>query len=220
MPRNYQLKWEPTYYATTFAADESPLSEGGAWVTGLPDHTSVVTSGGSAFGTMDNHANGPFNDSAAFRAGTWSGNHYIQGVVRKLAPATYEEIELLLCCKLINGSSQFRCYEITIAFDGSYSGIVRWDGGPMTDFDNGFTLILTGPGGYTVNDGDTIRAELVGSVITVKINGTTLFTHDLSTGLGSGTVFSDGAPGIGFYRSQSSANNSQFGWASVVLGSL
>ena len=89
--------------------------------------------------------------------------------------------------------------------DGSQSvQIVRWNG-PAGDFD--YVAQTQGPG---ISDGDTLKAEIIGTTIRVYINGALVLT-------GSDSTFATGNPGIGFYlQGGPSETNSDFGFSSIT----
>ena len=92
-----------------------------------------------------------------------------------------------------------------VTHDGSQSvQIVRWNG-PAGDFD--YVAQTQGPG---ISDGDTLKAEIIGTTIRVYINGALVLT-------GSDSTFATGNPGIGFYlQGGPSETNSDFGFSSIT----
>ena len=193
-------------YSTTFDTSESPLSERGAWHHAGVDWTMVQTTAGVAYGTqaLGVPRSGPegYNDSYAYLAGFPAD----QRASAELAMGTIDtscthEVEILL--RWFDSEHVARGYECNLAFDGSYAQIVRWNG-PVGDY----TYLGEGsvPGG--VRAGDVISASVVGSRITLSVNGTVRATADDST-------YADGNPGIGFWRGSSGCGNfADFGFVS------
>lgn len=190
-------------YATAFNANETPIAEGGVWTnagaTGL-DWNNVNTSGGLAFGTQP--GNGAFTDSTACLSG-FSPDVSIRATVHRSASfspgATTREVEILFRWQI---SAHRVCgYECTLPYDGSYSGIVRWDGPLATGEGAGFTTLLVGPTGWGgLANGDIVSGTMIGNVIIVKINGSQLMTVDVSAGGGASQIWTRGNPGMGFWR--------------------
>ena len=172
-------------YSTNFDGTENPLSESGVWLNNGLDWTNVAESGGLAYGTQTNAPHG-YNDSYALLSG-FSSNQTASAVVHlnpQIDRSCTHEVEILL--RFADSAHIARGYEINISFDGS-SQIMRWNG-PIGDF----TQI--GGGSYSgLKDGDTLKASIVGNVITVYVNNKQVAQATDST-------FSTGSPGIGFFR--------------------
>lgn len=196
-------------YSTSFDTSESPLSERGAWHHEGVDWTIVQTSAGIAYGTQELGVprSGPtgYNDSYAYLAGFPAD----QRASAEIAMGTIDtscthEVEILL--RWFDSEHVARGYECNLAFDGSYAQIVRWNG-PVGDY----TYLGEGsvPGG--VKAGDTISATVVGSHITLSVNGTVRATADDAT---------FGNPGIGFWRGSSGCGTyADYGFASFEASS-
>jgi len=201
--------WAQGTYTTNFPLTENPISEGGKWInggtTGL-DWANVRTTSGLAYGTQSG-SNG-YDDSTALLAGNWGSNQDVSATVHSVnqqAGSVFEEVELRLRTSIsahsITGYEvNFRC-----THDGSqYAQVVRWNGklGSFTEIDG-----RTGPGIY---NGDTVRATIAGSTISVYINGSMIFTATDST-------YSSGSPGLGFFLQGGSSNlDSDFGFTSYT----
>jgi hypothetical protein len=186
-------------YATSFDANESPLSEGGRWKHNNPWFTKVVANGGNAYGTSPNPANqGKYEDSYAFLGGMgFPPDQYASGTVYKRGTTGgYLEIELQL--RVSDSANSTRSYECFLHQGGAYISVARWHGtalnAPATiayfdilgEKDN-----ITAP-----KDGDLYEAQIVGNIITVKLAGATILTVDVSKF--DGVVIPSGDPGIGF----------------------
>lgn len=193
-------------YSTTFDTSESPLAERGAWHHEGVDWTIVQTTAGIAYGTqaLGVSRSGPegYNDSYAYLAGFPADQRASAEIaMATIDPSCTHEVEILL--RWFDSEHVARGYECNLAFDGSYAQIVRWNG-PVGDY----TYLGEGsvPGG--VRAGDVISASVVGSHITLSVNGTVRATADDST-------FADGNPGIGFWRGSSGCGNyADFGFVS------
>jgi len=80
---------------------------------------------------------------------------------------------------------------------------VRWNGraGDFTYLNRG-----SGPG---LNDGDTVKATIIGNVITAYVNGVQVVQATDNT-------FTHGNPGMGFYLDGLANANRDFGFTSFV----
>ena len=177
-------------YTTNFSLTENPISEGGNWVNGGDlglDWANVSTAPGLAIG----HQVGvSYSDGTALLTGTWSPDQAATAVVHSINQddECYQEVELRLRSSL----SLHSCKGYEIIFKASktshaYLQIVRWNG-PFGDF----TYLQSRDGAqYGVKTGDTVEANIVGSVITAYINGVKMLQA-------TDTVFKNGNPGIGF----------------------
>jgi len=178
-------------YATEFNLNESPLSEGGKWKHNGLDWTTIITSDGLAFGTQ--RGAGGFDDSYAYLAGTFPANqsgsaviHLESGIV-----GAYQEVEILL--RWTDTDHTSTGYECNLAFNGQYAEIIRWPG-PIGKQKSDFKFISSGnPVAGGVHDGDTFQCDVIGNVITSRLNGKVIATGSDTT------IASGGAPGIGFY---------------------
>src|SRR4029077_9276488 len=104
----------------------------------------------------------------ALLTGTWDPNQSVSGVVRTVnqSSSVSQEVEFRLRSTMsahVNSGYEinFRCTN-----DGSqYVQIVKWNG-PVGDFT--YIDSTVGPG---VRDGDTLKAEIIGTTINAYING-------------------------------------------------
>jgi hypothetical protein len=140
---------------------------------------------------------------------TFAPNQYAQGTVFKAAAYTTaggHELELLL--RFQTTAHNARGYEILWGISG-YIAIVRWNG-PLGDF-----TALYDPGLGIISvpvDGDVLRAEIVGSTITVFKNGAAVASVSDST-------YASGQPGMGFWPVDG-AIAQNMGWKSYQAGNL
>jgi hypothetical protein len=116
--------------------------------------------------------------------------------------SVYEEVELRLRSTIsahsITGYEiNFRCSKT----GNAYSQIVRWNGalGNFTD------LSAKDGAQYGVTDKDVVKATIVGSVITVYLNG-------VQINQATDTTYTAGNPGMGFYSSGVSGINANYGF--------
>ena len=200
-------------YCTTFSLTEDPISENNAWTNGGAvglDWSNVQTTPGLAFGTQSGPAGPPFNDSIAILNGTWGNDQTVTATVHSINQQTgaiFEEVELLLRFQITAHIA--RGYEVNFrcTHDGSqYTQVVRWNG-PL----NNFTMLdqRVGPGIPGIKDGDSVKATIVGNVITVYINGNLIFKV-------TDNVFTSGNPGMGFYLQGAMNVNSDYGFTSFT----
>jgi hypothetical protein len=199
-------------YSTSFALNENPISEGGRWVNGRTtglDWKNVVTSDDNAHGEVSGAG---YDDPTAILTGTWSADQSAQATVFSRNPtASYnQEVELHLRSAVSAHSSTgyeilFRCLKTA---DG-YAQIVRWNGA-IGDF-----TTIAGPkygANYGVQDGDVVKATIVGNVIKGYINGVDVISATDST-------FSTGNPGVGFNYGVGTTNV-DFGFKDFVATGL
>jgi len=184
-------------YSTNFPnppAPESPISEGGEWVHNGTLWTKVDTTTNRAFGTQDN--TGAYDDSYAYLQG-FPVNQQCQGTIHKASPSgTAIECEVLL--RWLDTTSNARGYECNLAYDGSYTEIVRWNGA-FGDF----TILSHVNPGATPANGDVLSAKIIGTTITVFLNGVQINTATDST-------WSSGNPGMGFYKDNESTGSNTY----------
>jgi hypothetical protein len=184
---------QPDGYASSFAADENPITEAGAWINGGTtgiDRGNVRTFPGLAFG-----ANLPslYGDPTAVLVGAWASDQEVQATVRaNMVPKTpTHEVELRL--RTIIRAHRITGYEINCSIDGTHPHIeiVRWNGAL-----NDFTSLRITP--VACVNRDLLEATVIGSVLTVRKNGVQVLRATDNT-------FVDGSPGIGFYDTPDNA---------------
>jgi hypothetical protein len=179
-------------YNTTFPLAENSISEGGNWTNGRDtglDWANVKTVPGLSMGTQSG-VDVQYNDSTALLTGVWAPNQVAEAQVRSTNQDDniFEEVELRLRSTL--GPHRATGYEVLFRCSKSpkaYAGIARWNGayGDFTDLKS-----ATGAQ-FGVADGDTVRATIVGSVITAYIN-------DVQVLQVSDDTYKSGNPGMGF----------------------
>ena len=206
-----------TKYTTDFLLTENPVSEGGKWINGGAvglDWHNPLTASGNALASVRADADGTrYADDIAVLTTSFSPNQYAQAVVYRAAgynPGTSKhEVELLL--RFTITAHDAHGYEILWGHEG-YLDIVRWNG-PISSY---LQLNPSEPNLGDLADGDVLRAEINGNVITAYKNGTLVMTQDIS---GQGTVWSTGQPGMGFWPVDS-ATPANLGMKSYEAGSL
>ncbi len=203
-------------YTTDFSRAENPISEGGKWLNGQSDGldwTNVCTTPGFAFGT-EIGGNRPkpqkYDDSTAILKGSWGPNQTAQATVRSVNPnqdgKVWEEVELRLRSSLSSHNCtgyeiMFRCSKIPKA----YCSIARWEG-PLGKF----TMLKEAFGSqYGVKDGDVVKASMVGTILTVYINGNQIIQL-------SDDKFANGNPGIGYYLDGTTGVMEDYGFSSFM----
>lgn len=209
-------------YSTTFSATEDPISEGGKWVNGETDGllwSDVQTTGGIACASreVDDGSVSRYADPCAHISTSYlqfDPDQYVQATV-SLA-TDYEdsganhEIELWVRASIIENSA--KGYEVLWNLLGG-AAVVRWDGGlgSYTPIDDSLSWGVPA-------DGDVMRVEISGSTLTVKINGATKITTDV-TKIG-GAYYSTGQPGLGFWPVYPDAVVTSYGWKDFEAGNL
>jgi hypothetical protein len=191
-------------FTTAFPLTESPLSEGGQWITGKAiglDWSDVATASGRAFGTQS--GTGGLDDAIAIVAGAWGPDQSATATVFSINPnnVATQEVELLLRFSITPHNAHG--YEINFrAPDGGYIEVARWNGA-LSDF-----TALASIGGSLAN-GDVVKATAIGNVITVYKNGVQVLQVTDGT-------WATGSPGIGFFRRNNGAANTDFGFTSFT----
>jgi len=200
-------------YSTNFPLTENPISEGGKWISGgiNPPRTNVQTASAHAYGTMTSFDGTNYDDSIAILSSAFPANQWAQGTLYNNGAVDLTEVELVLRGNLT--ATNNTGYEIDIVHSGPLVNLVSWNGP-----DNNFTILRGYNTGFTINDGDVFYAQIVGTVITLKCNGSTFATYDTS---GDAFKVSSGSPGMGFWnQTGSSANSPKFGLKAYSAGSL
>jgi hypothetical protein len=197
-------------YTTSFASTENPVSEGGKWSNNGLDWTNIRKSDGLAYSTQSGIEGGKlkFKDSYAVLSG-FPPVQEAWGEVRISKPTSnyYEELEILLrFTSSPHNTTGYECFARCVDDDSSYVENVRWDG-PVGKF----TYLARMHGkGYGLKNGDTLRASVIGNVITVFING-------VKKAEAVDNTFKTGNPGIGEFLSCVNGlgigTNADFGFA-------
>lgn len=193
-------------YSTQFDSTEFPISESGAWHRADNAFTDVRTAGGVASGT-----NGPANDyddSYALLSG-FGPDQTAEAVIQvssSLNTSVIHEVELLL--RFADDENGARGYECLFAQHGLIQ-LVRWNG-----VKGDFTVIpLSGAShlGREFDTGDTIKATIVGDVISLYVNNNLI-------GTASDSTYSSGQPGISFFT-RPGGDSANFGLTSYTVSS-
>ncbi len=203
-------------YSTTFSRAENPISEGGLWLNGKADGldwTDVRTTRGFAFGTeIGGHRPDPqkYDDSTALLNGTWGPDQTVEATVHAVNPnqdgKVWEEVELRLRSSISPHNCtgyevMFRCTKIPKA----YCNIARWEG-PLGKF----TMLKETEGSeYGVQEGDVVKASMIGKILTVYINGVQKVQL-------SDDKFAGGNPGVGYYLEGATGVIGDFGFSSFT----
>ena len=192
-------------YTTNFPLTENPISESGAWINGGTvglDWANVRTTPGKAFGTQVPGTGSYYGDSTAVLAGNWGPDQTLTAGVYSANLSTNGEVELRLRTTITAHS--ITGYEVNFLAknnSSSYTQIVRWNG-PIGNF----TVLADVSGSATqIANGATIKATIVGNVITAYVNNVQVAQSTDST-------YATGSPGIGFFLSGGSSSlNADFG---------
>ena len=197
-------------YSTHFLATENPISEGGHWIHLGAPWSLVATGGGVAYGTQP--GDGAYTDSYAHLSG-FPPDQSVTATIHLAAgfsPGGTREVEIHL--RWADSASNARGYECNLAYNGGYAEVVRWNG-PLGDYTYVSSQGSGGPG--AVHDGDVFEAQIVGTTITTWLNGHQLQHVDVAS-IG-GTVWTDGNPGMGFWRGAgASATPGDYGFSSYA----
>ena len=173
-----------------FPLTENPISESGSWISGQAvglDWHDVSTTPGLAIGHQSGSS---YTDGTALLTGAWGPTQTVEAVVHAVNPkeSCYQEVEMRLRSTLTAHSCTG--YEISFKATKSASAyliIVRWNG-PVGDF----TYLKNSTGAqYGIAEGDTVKATIVGDVITAYLNG-------VAVGTATDSTYTTGNPGMGF----------------------
>ena len=178
-------------YTTTFDRPENPLLENGAWINGR-DATglwaNIKTVGGVAKG-CGNFPNW-WLDATAVLAGTWGPDQTVQATVWRQRGSDNDQMEVEIRLRSSLGPDCCNGYEVLFTVcqtNEAYMYIVRWNG-PQKDF----TILKQEEGSsWGVKHGDTVKATIIGNVITAYVNG-------IQKMQATDNTFTTGSPGIGF----------------------
>jgi hypothetical protein len=169
-------------YSTDFNGDEAPISEGGKWSNRGLDWTPVHKGNGIAYGT---HAASGYDDSYAYLSG-FGPDHSVEATIYKTGTTTKnQEVELHL--RWADSAHSARGYEVLWEARNRYGYIVRWNGA-LGDF----KILAPVPFPRAPVTGDVLKAQIVGNVISVFLNGTLVKKITDST-------WTSGNPGMGFF---------------------
>ena len=203
----------PRTYSTRFEVTESPLSEGGVWSNYGDDWPHIRKKGGIACGTQTGTKTGKykFDDSYAHLSG-FPPDQEAWGEARIAKPnaSCIQELDISPPIHQHAPSHhRYECFARCVTSASSYLQIVRWDG-PLGKF----TYLADKRGtNYGLDNGDILKASVVGNVITVYVNGVekARVTDD---------TFKTGNPGIGEFlaceNGRGTGSNSDFGFASFA----
>jgi hypothetical protein len=192
-------------YTTNFPLTEAPISEQGAWTHLDTNNAFIDTAGGIAFGTQK--GTGAYDDSYAHLSG-FPPNQSVSAVIhlnRSAITGSTHEVEIIL--RMNDSPSWHTGYECNLAFDGSYTQIVRLNQGASN------WMYLSNVAGIAPNDGDVFSAQIVGSTITVYLNGKQINTATDAT-------YPTGNPAMGFWRGNPSTLQSDYGFSSFSARSI
>jgi hypothetical protein len=198
-------------YSTNFPTTESPIGEDGRWVNGRAvglDWHDVQSVLHKAYASAFSGVASRYDDSIAVLTTSFAPNQFAQGTVFRAvgySPSASHEVELLLRFQVTAHSA--RGYEVLWGHDGGLA-IVRWNG-PLGNY----SALREGPNIGQAVEGDVLRVEIVGGVISVFKNGSLVATGPPDT------TWTDGQPGIGFWP-KPGATLQNYGWKSYTAGSL
>lgn len=215
-----------TSFTDSFSNTENPLSSS-RWLLGLTDGIDwqdVQSTPDKAFAAAFN-SNVTFDDCTAIikpSVFTATANQSVTTTIFKqsgYSPTGDHEVEHRLRGD-ISGHNN-RGYEILWGIQGSsglgYAALVVWHG--PVGAGNFTPLWTTTFGGVSLAaDGDTMYSEIVGTVITVKFNGSLIGGSPYDTS-GDAVKWASGQPGIGFYA-LAGATLANYGHKQVTFANL
>lgn len=193
-------------FSTNFPTNENPISQGGLWTcgraVGLDWNSPQSISGQGGFPGAATSVS--FDDSIAHLSG-FNANHFAQGtVVNTVADGNGHETEILLRFNITAHSATG--YEVYWSTNEGIN-LVRWNG-PIGDF-----TYIDSNGSFTPSTGRVLKATVVGSLITVFVDGVPIISHSDST-------WTTGNPGMGFGPYPGVVVLNSFGWSAYSAGNM
>ncbi len=188
-----------TPYDQSGFANANPFTDGGAWVHNSSLWTKLQASSGLLLNTQDN--SGAFDDSHVHApAGTYPSDVQVEITLSKSGASGFHENWVGLRW----GSSTNRSWgiECNIHHAGDYAEIVMWE---KKDGVGNYhylhrQLSVTAP-----VTGDVFAGMIKGSLITAKLNGTTLHSYDMAGDYPD--IYRNGQPAVGSFRDAAGAPN-------------
>jgi hypothetical protein len=174
-------------YSTNFQGSENPISEGGVWINGGSvgqDWTNISKDGGKAIGHQGSI---PFSDATASLQGTWAPDQSVEATVfaQDQTQSCGQEVEMRLRTTTMPHS--ITGYEVAFSTASGYLLIVRWNGS-LGDFT--ILVAVNGPQ-YVAQNGDVVKATIVGNVISA-------YKNSVLMGQATDSTYTSGSPGMGF----------------------
>lgn len=200
----YQNGDFPSSFTTTFAANETPISEGGKWIKNSTLNQRVITTGGVATNDAQNSNN---DDAYAMLATTAFKSSTDDYEITCTVGPQNGSMEQEILARLTDNSTQYFCYELLM--NGSGYAIVQINGGF-----GGFYKIMDGTGGTPNTVGSLAASIASGDKIRFRVTGTnpvrlqawnalaatpTVFTQFLDVNDSTANRKQTGQPGIAFY---------------------
>ena len=159
----------------------------------------MQTANGVAYGT--NGIANSYDDSYAYLSG-FPANQEGEAVIYRSPSLSGNPHEAEILLRWADSPGIARGYECLFNYLGG-AQIVRWNG-PI----GAFTVISDASLGRPLVSGDVVKANIIGNVISVYVNGTLL-------GKTSDSTWASGQPGIGFFRRTEGAS-SDLGFSSYT----
>lgn len=232
MAHNYALTWDPANnpsgpFTTDFATDQNPIAS--PWSEAGSKNTKVKVLSGVAQSTQSGGPFAPDDDSYAIITG-YGPNVACTASLFKSADfvtAGQTEWEIILCVVEVVRTGHLEAdgtttivdtylIECNCAHDQGYSQIIQWVPGSIGSNPT-FNVLASSPNISSqpaFANGDQFSASVSGSVVTVKYNGVTVNSVDLSTAIAgyasSQYASSSRKCGMSFFRSGTDAGHLGF----------
>ncbi len=210
----------PTYRFIAQEMAKQVISQNGAWTHVGTSWAVIKTVSGPNRAVGTQAGTGAYDDSYAHLSG-FRPNVMAQATIYKdpsivSDPPGTHEAELHL--RWADTASTARGYECSLAFDGQYLLIVRWNGA-LGDFS-----ILSEPTSFPSGTmppvtGDIFKATIIGSTINVYINKNDGHGDQL-IGTASDSTWTDGNPGIGMWLNSPGTDQTRYGFTSYTVTEL
>lgn len=171
----------------------------GNWLLGGTnglDWTDPTTSLNTGYGTQST-VSPVDDDSVGLNIAAFPPNQYQRATIYKDPTLTGNTYEVELFFRGAMSANSITGYEVNLSYDGSYSEIVRWNGGL-----NQFTYVSQRFGVPTPVTGDVLEAQIVGTFMTVWLthNGSKQMINDIDVTVIGGTVYTTGKVGVAFWH--------------------
>lgn len=218
-----------TKFSVAFSGTENPMVGDGGWKQGLTDGldwNDVATNGSYAYSRQYDH-DVDYSDATAIRTGTWANDQWASVVARNTDESNVNYREMTIRLRSAVSAHVNSGYEVTATARTSQAGdgfnyllVVKFNGtiGSFTSLYN--------PQGtqYSLQDGDTFTADIVGTTIRAWVRGVQVATVDTLVDINGNplTGITSGNPGIGFFHSRglgfNTVLNNSYGLKSFQAG--
>ena len=203
----------PFLFTDTFASTQNPYTGQGSGLGGASffgDWGDMQTASGHCYGTTFSDVD--YDDSLTVWD-TGSADHYVEAVIWRSSPSYNPGVshEAQLIVRAGGSAGTLELLEILFAHDGTNIQLVRWNGDlndvDVLSWDSGGNM------GRVPEDGDVVRAEIIGNELTVYLNDVEVASVTLADHAGNTMA------GIMCFA-RTGATLANYGFHSVEVGEL